>query len=582
MRYFSSACLVACAALVAACGGGGGGGGSAAPVVPLPPTPPPAAFDVANLSSDQTFDAIGNNNQATYDLAQGVVARTESQNTPLRVAYNANSKSYTVTLGTESTTFGASDIQSSANGEVNYEKGSASTERQLLTLVTTPYNGTTSNRYVGMGYWQRYTVANQMQDDRFSTFVYGQRTPTSGMPKTGSGQYEIDVFGLSTHPGSEPSIFDGAGLFSVDFLGGEFYARAYMWESELLSGSQTVGGNISLTASGRVSSGANFIGTAVVGTSDHTTTGEVNGSFFGPEGQEVGASFATSNDNGARAVGSFTGKLNGKSAVNFNLDNILVAHTFYGGGSIMYLRPDSSDGFGTRTADIGTIINDYADGTFTVSPGISGLPSLKFSDANKVQSANSNFTAYLGAHQGNDVRLQLYKIGNANSELKLSYVSLGRWEMSHFIGVNEDVVQHFYYGFATPEGVMNRRTGSARYDGVVYGIGSHKTSGDVYDVTGSSQFNINFNDRSYNGQLALNGSNNGNTVSFGSYNFDGQLNSYGGNAPFLDQVGKRGEIVWQFYGPTGEEIGGAFHIHIQDDVFAGGALVNGVTAARRR
>lgn len=172
MRLYSSASLVACAALLTACGGGGGGGSSPAPITPLPTTPP-ANFDIANLTTSQTFDAIGNNQEARFDLRNGTVASTASEDARLSVAYNSGSKSYTVTLGNETSSFGRDDLKSNANGEARYDKGTAATGRETLTVVTTPYMGNTSNRYVGMGYWQRYSVVGSHQDDRFSTFVYG-------------------------------------------------------------------------------------------------------------------------------------------------------------------------------------------------------------------------------------------------------------------------------------------------------------------------------------------------------------------------------------------------------------------------
>ncbi len=583
MRYYTSACLVACAALLAACGGGGGGGGSSpAPIVPLPTTPP-ATFDIANLTSDQTFEAIGNNQNADFDLAQGQVMNASSQNAQLSVAYDAASKRYTVSLGSESASFGAGDVTSNANGEVRYETGNSATGRQLLTLVTTPYSGGASNKYVGLGYWQRYSVTNQVQEDTFSTFVYGQRTPVSGTPKTGTAQYAIDVFGVASTVATTPIVFEGDGYFSVDFLGGEFFVKSQMSEYELLTGNVFTGGGMDLTSSGYLTSGSgNFSGLAVVKTRFGTTTGDLNGSFFGPEGQEIGASFATRNANGDSAVGSFTGKSNGQSGVNLNLANIITPQTYSGGGVTMYYETGAIYGTGYRTEHMAGVLRDQTKGAYSYAPAVNNLTEVAYTEADKVQGTNANFTDYLKTVDGHDVRLQLYKVGNANSELKLSYVSMGRWERASIQGPANRTIQHFYYGLETPENALNHRTGSARYEGVAYGVGGHGSTGDQYDVTGSSAFDINFGSQSYTGLLVLNGHRNGNTVAFGSYDFNGQLVSNYNNASFADPSGYHGDIAWKFYGPTGEEIGGQFWVRVPEDVFAGSMVINGVTVARRR
>lgn len=584
MRSVSAVCLVACAALLAACGGGGGGGGSSpAPITPVPTPPPPAGFDIANLTSNQTFDAPGNRQQAQFDLTDGTVESATSQNAQLSVAYDAAAKRYTVTLGSESSSFGAADVKSNANGEVRYETGDSATGRQLLTLVTAPYRGGASYRYVGMGYWQRYSVTNQMQDDVFSTFIYGQRTPASGTPRTGTAQYAIDVFGVASVPGNAPAVFQGDGSFSVDFLGGEFFVKSQMSEYNLLTGTTAIGGGMDLTSSGRLSSGsANFNGTAIVRTRMSTTTGDLTGSFFGPEGQEVGASFATSNANGASTVGSFTGRTFGTSAVNLNLANIIVTQRFRAEAMTLTYDENSlyANGYGTQFSI--SALEDRTKGNLSYMAGVRSVPEVSFTDADKVQGTNANFTEYLKTVDGHNVRLQLYKVGNANTELKLSYVTMGRWETASTQGPVSKVFQHFHYGLETPEDALNRRTGSARYEGVAYGVAGQRSTTDQYDVTGSSRFDVNFGDQSYTGLLALNGHRNGNTVDFGSYDFRGTLSRTINVAPFVDGIGQRGEIQWKFYGPSGDEIGGRFYVIVPESTFSGNVVVTGVTAATRR
>src|SRR5690606_17083889 len=213
--------------------------------------------------------------------------------------------------------------------EARYEQRNADGV-QLLTLVTTPYSGWVSNRYVGMGYWQRYSSADARQNDRFSTFVYGLDTPASAMPRTGTARYNIDVFGVTAAPGYEPVVYQGDGSFDVDFLGGEFAAHSYLQETALLTGQGVVGGGIEMAASGRLSSGdGSFSGHVTVGSFNANTSGTISGRFFGPGSEEVGASFSTSNTDGASAVGSFTGQRSGAAGVNLRMTEIATPQVFY-------------------------------------------------------------------------------------------------------------------------------------------------------------------------------------------------------------------------------------------------------------
>lgn len=403
------------------------------------------------------------------------------------------------------------------------------------------------------------------------------------MPRTGTGQYAIDVMAVTNFPGYEPAISQGDGIFSVDFIGGEFYSRSYLEETALLTGAGVVGGGIELITSGRLTSGSGaFSGTAVLGTFNGTVVGDINGSFFGPNAEELGASFSASNSEGGRAVGSFTGKASGRSEINLRLTDLVFPQYFYASGYNLYIQHHGNNWPYVRYHNVGGVMDDRTNGNFSYGPGISNLPTLTYSDADKVQSNDPNFTAYLKNFNDSDVRLQLYKIGSENKELALSYVNLGRWQYTIDSVYPEQVFHSFIYGLPTPDYALTRRTGSANYDGVVYGEAGAMTTGDHYDVRGTSTFAINFGDQTYTGALVLNGLGNGGTVDFGSYDFGGRLHLVGGSAPFLDAEGEHGRLEWRFYGPTGEEIGGIFQLHVKDEVFAGGALVTGVTVARRR
>lgn len=582
MRLFSMAIAVLTISGLAACGGGGGGG--ADPIV-VPITPPPSNSSITNLTVSQTFNAIGNNQQAVFDLRNGTVASTSGGAANLQVAYDASSKSYTVSLNSESATFRPSDLKGNVQGEAKYEQRNADGV-QLLTLVTTPYSKSISNRYVGLGYWQRYSSANGRQNDLFSTFVYGLDTPASAMPRTGTARYDIDVFGVTAAPGYEPVVYQGEGSFDVDFLGGEFAAQSYLRETALLTGQGVVGGGIEMAASGRLGSGdGSFSGYVTVGSSKANTAGDISGRFFGPGSEEVGASFSASNSDGATAVGSFTGQRAGAAGVNLRMTDIVVPQLFYASGRALLVDkalPSNAVQGVLQMPMIGQF-NDRTNGNFSFGPGLSSMAGGNFTSADIVAGDDANFVHYRKTFGDQEVKLQLYKAGAANSELALTYVSLGRWasQVTNPAGVQLQR-HHFVYGLATSDSMLTRRAGSARYEGVVYGAGANRTTGAIYDVGGTSSFDVDFSKQTYTGALALNGKTQGQPLDFGRYEFGGRLFWNGNTGSIIEGNAEIGQINTRFYGPTGEELAGDFHIYAPERVQAGGLVINGVTVARRK
>lgn len=165
----------------------------------------------------------------------------------------------------------------------------------------------------------------------------------------------------------------------------------------------------------------------------------------------------------------------------------------------------------------------------------------------------------------------------------MTYVGVGRWaSLVNNPGSVEFQRHHFVYGLATGDSMLTRRTGSARYEGVVYGAGANRTTGAMYDVGGTSSFDVDFSKQAYTGALVLNGKSSGQTLDFGRYEFGGRLFWNGNSASIIEGDAEIGQINTRFYGPTGEELAGDFHVYAPERVQAGGLVINGVTAARRR
>lgn len=585
MRVFRVGLIALSTAVLAACASGGGGGAAGGDNPGLP-APTPSNTSITNLVADQVFSGPAATTTNEFNLTSGTTVNGSGAADTLSVSYNASAKSYTVSVAGRSQTFGSGDVISNSGGEARFQKdGAAGKDR--LTLVTTPYSGSTSNQYVGLGYWQRSSITGDRQNDQFATFVYGLNTPSAGMPRTGRANFAIDVVGLSSVPGFEPSVLQGRGTFDVDFMSGVFSTRTYLTETALLTGAGVVGGGIELNGAGLLSSSEpTFSGSVTADSRNARLSGSLSGRFYGPGAEELGASFSATNSDGASFTGSFTGQLSNGPAVNLTLTNVIAPQLFFARGMGLFVdRIDGHTDPDVRKYRMTGQFQDRTSGNFSFGPGLSNMPGGEFTSTSIVGSSDPNFTVYEKTFGGRGVRLELFKIGAANTQLALTYSTLGRWQSTERGGIwTSNQYHHFVYGLETPERLLAARTGTARYEGVAYGAGANPTTGAEYDVRGTSVFNVDFSRQTYSGDLTLNGRNTAGTVDFGRYDFAGRLSSttkdsgasltYGGATV--------GDLVTRFFGPTGEEIGGDFSILVPESVQAGGTLIGGATVARRR
>src|SRR5690606_29953976 len=99
----------------------------------------------------------------------------------------------------------------------------------------------------------------------------------------GIAGFGVDAFGMASAPVEEPRSFSGRGEFTVDFGAGMFSSHTYLTEIELVSGIDTIGGAIDLTAAGSLSAGdGSFSGNALYRGWFGTASGALNGRFYGP------------------------------------------------------------------------------------------------------------------------------------------------------------------------------------------------------------------------------------------------------------------------------------------------------------
>jgi hypothetical protein len=576
--------LAAACSLVAACGGGSTGGDAgvnpiAAPP-PAPPPPPPPNASLTDLQFSQTFASDSASSAAQLDLsAKATVGGTTSLSN-VTVHYDAASKSYTIDSSAGTQTFAPADVLATAySGETHYEKQQGA-NHDYLTLVHLPYTSTTPLQYVDLGYWQRNNVVGSTQNTSFDIFAYGLATPATAVPRTGVATYGVDAFGFFITPGISPKGVEGHGTFTADFLTGVYSTSSTLFEFDLTSPNVSIG-SLLLDSAGKLSAtDGTFTGDISYRGNDAAVAGKMTGRFYGPGAQELGGSFAADNGKGSALTGAFTGSRDPNAApTNVALTNLVADQHFFPQSALLENNP--ALGQATTFQIIGGL-DIRTDGTITYSPGLSSLPFATFTAADKVVSP-PNWTTYQKVVNGQPLELRLFTPGPSNTQFALTYSSFGTWhttDKSGFGTADDDV--YFVYGIETPQGLLSRRTGTAHYDGILFGAGADRNATIAYDLSGTSHFDVDFGAQAFTGALAITGKDRADAsmVDFGNYDFSGAMGFTKDTESMLMQAGQQaGRMTTRFYGPSGEEIGGSFQIFVPRP---GGSqvLLTGATIAK--
>jgi hypothetical protein len=204
-----------------------------------------------------------------------------------------------------------------------------------------------------------------------------------------------------------------------------------------------------------------------------------------------------------------------------------------------------------------------------------------------VADGRTNFMTYQTTVAGLPVTISLYKIGAGNQELALTYTSFVSWTWAASpagppsTGGNGFDSSFGIYGIQTVRDLLTSRAGSATYLGVAYGRGA-ALNGTIYDVSGTSRFDVDFSNAKYTGSLNLRGTSLAGTLTdFGQFTFGANLAA--GTllqAQLAGNVFATGpnQISPQFYGPSGEEIGAGFTLNTGDP--AAPTAIGGIAIAK--
>lgn len=576
--------VLAVSGLLGGCGGGSGG--DTRPEVAPPPLTVPQS--VHYPTENQKFTALTSSSSVTVNRASGAASSSSISAGTLTISYDASSESYTVTAPGHSTTFSSRDRDKTVrdNFTVYSKEGASSSQR--LTLLKTFLVAGFNARFVAIGMWQRSTFLPSETDMQFDMFVYGFEAPVAAVPRTGTGNFGLDVFGVTTSPGFEPKALEGFGHFDVDFGAGAFLTSSLLREIDILTGAPKSGFHYELEGAGKLSSVDGTLSGPIIFTGGtRQMSGSLSGRFYGQDARDVGAIFSASDGNGGTIVGGMTGH----SSIDMLSTNVTLAKLEHPA----FLDSDSSlitdievlgeDVSGANLFLSGGRVHLLRDGTVNVTPG-HGFASIgDVTPASIVLSDDPNFTVYEKTADVQKARISLYKTGSENTQFQLTYASFGQWHSTLENYVIENELRVFFaYGLRTPDWALSARTGNARYSGVAYGAGSNKATLTHYTVSGTSHFDVDFSRKSYSGDLRLFGTPVGGTgrVDFGSYNFGGELGSSSRFTAGLRQGGtEHGRLQAGFYGPNGEEIAGAFVLTVAPGNPGAGTAIAGATAAKQ-
>jgi hypothetical protein len=530
---------------------------------------------------------------ATLD-GSSLVQSTTSGAAGLTIHYDAASATYSLDQGAGQEGFGPADLGPAYTLKSVYSKTTGS-GTDTLSLTTNFSQTSDPYPYGGIGVWQQSSTAGGSSSSNYTMFTYGIQTPAANMPLAGLANYYVDFLGYVSEPSKSLKAINGQGVFQVDFLADVFKFTGYTNEADLsLTVGSAVPGPIEFVGAGHLGNDASLQGKFTFTDTIDTYVGAMNGLFYGPAADNVGATFNGSSSAGGGFVASLIGPQYGAApSENLAMTDIVVQQAFAEESGVLATFAPST-GFLANNGDAtpGTMTLG-PDGTVQFSPGsywtsLSAIPQVQtasYSAADMVASSRPNFTSYQATVNGQPTELDVYKVGSGNTELALTYLDLSIWSEGVGSASEPDKYQLYsVFGVPTSTDILKGLTGSAQYAGVVYG-GAIDGQANRYDVTGTSTFQANFSTETMTATLTMNGANvgGGAGTTFGPFNFMGPIAANTASLGLVQTApGPAGLISAHFYGPAAEELGGTFLVTINDGATEGGATIAGAVAAKKQ
>ena len=328
---------------LAACAGGGGGslgsmintGTNIPAITPPAPSPPPLLFFDTGLTGSVGVPAPASfgNSPIPAQIAPLDGSNFETANNSAFPVLSASLQAASTGLSAVSPNQGATVVVTSTGKDTYYDpcvlphdvSGTGATIQlsipslnlNLSWSVGDIYNTDVSGfadslTYVLLGNWKQRPSsngANALQSETW--YVFGYETPATSMPATGqasfTGRAQGTVYTPTAGTIGEASLY-GAAAFSADFASGRITGAFTKLEVFPNGGTETLWNDVSINAN--IAAGRNrFSGaTAVTSTPQGlftlsgSATGSINGAFYGPAAQQLGAIWTLS-DGTTSAIG---------------------------------------------------------------------------------------------------------------------------------------------------------------------------------------------------------------------------------------------------------------------------------------
>ena len=265
------------------------------------PTP---ALKTGNYAGQRVIVVVGDKTAYGGD---GVAANKH----PTTISYNATSQTYTLYDydGGPGTSFSPGEIVASQSSAAYTFYRDASTGSTLKLLNDSASNPVIALNYVTYGKW----IVPQSPPIHFADdyVVFGQISPASAVPRTGSASYKAILDG-TYQSGANNYRLSGNAAFSASF------GTEIMGPSVTPVATNTANGTKlsfgTLTGSGFITADSSSFGaTSRTRAADGTKTlFSATGNFYGPAAQEIGGVFTLSQTLGTKQIGEGGGAFVGK------------------------------------------------------------------------------------------------------------------------------------------------------------------------------------------------------------------------------------------------------------------------------
>lgn len=529
----------------------------------------------------------------------------------LTIRYDAATRGYTVTQGNRTQTFNPADrdaSQSSSALDV-YVRRTGNVDENL-SLTRPGSSGALTYRYVGAGVWQRATINGNRADFTFDSFTYGMPTTAATLPRTGFASYDVTLIGASGEKGyTTPLALSGAGTLTADLARGDINLAGSLKATDpvtlITAYSRSFSGSAALSSSSNDFAGSFAINNTLM-------AGSVNGRFYGPAAEEVGATFAVTSAFGDAATGAILGR-KGTLQSATGLADLTAQTTFQAPGAFMTYERDpatgqllarATNGPGSTLATdlsyqrVESLVYDPAAGRYTFTIGLPSafanrgldLSGAAFDTSNRVAAkSNARFNVYEKQVGDRALRLTTYQPGTGNDELALTYASFAKLDIASLVGTGRQQVFEAFlpFGVTTPASQMPV-VGTASYSGRLYGTAgsAHAFGGnwggprpiDFYDLTGAASFVANFANGTLAATLRPIGVNRTDGTSFDFGDIKLSYFFIGGASTLSSATGYQ---AGAFFGPTANELGVTFRANTRNPAGTDDMVLTGVAVGKR-